>query len=153
MKPSAALNEAKQAGEKYYFTGNPCKHGHVSKRLVSTRECYECKTLKRAEWDQANPEQRAERLRRAGRKQYEAKPDLAHARAVKRRGIVQQATPPFANPSAIRELYLKARSLGMHVDHIIPLNHPLVCGLHVEHNLQLLPPWENLSKGNKYEPA
>lgn len=152
MGSPVSIQEAKESGSKYYFTGKLCKHGHTSKRLVSTRECYECKTAKRKLWDIEHPDQRAERLRRAGRKQYSEKPELAHARALKRRGLVQQATPSFANREAIREIYLKARELGAHVDHIIPINHPLVCGLHVEANLQLLTPEANLSKGNTYVP-
>jgi len=33
--------EAKEQGLKRYFTGKPCKHGHVSERLVSA-QCVEC---------------------------------------------------------------------------------------------------------------
>lgn len=36
--------EAKAQGLKRYFTGEPCKHGHVSERLVSTRQCCVCST-------------------------------------------------------------------------------------------------------------
>ena len=36
------LHAAKAAGEMFYFTGKPCKHGHISKRYVSTQICYEC---------------------------------------------------------------------------------------------------------------
>lgn len=37
--------EAKSQGLKYYFTGKPCKNGHVSKRSI-TGSCLEC----RREW-------------------------------------------------------------------------------------------------------
>lgn len=40
---------------------------------------------------------------------------------------------------------------GMHVDHIIPINSPLVCGLHVSWNLQYLTPEENARKGNRFD--
>ena len=48
----------------------------------------------------------------------------------------------------IKELYLKARKLGMHVDHIKPLAKG---GEHCLSNLQLLSPEENMKKGAKYE--
>lgn len=31
-----------QNGEKYYFTGKPCKNGHIATRLVSTYVCTKC---------------------------------------------------------------------------------------------------------------
>lgn len=33
---------AGQLGKTHYFTGDPCKNGHVANRLVSTRQCVEC---------------------------------------------------------------------------------------------------------------
>ena len=47
--------EAKASGAKHYFTGDPCKHGHIAPRKTKG-SCVEC--LK-AEWAQAN-ETRAE---------------------------------------------------------------------------------------------
>jgi hypothetical protein len=34
--------EAKAKGLKRYFTGKPCKHGHVAERQVSNATCVEC---------------------------------------------------------------------------------------------------------------
>lgn len=36
------------------------------------------------------------------------------------------------------------------VDHIIPLNHPRVCGLNVPWNLQCIPHTDNMRKGNAW---
>lgn len=62
---------------------------------------------------------------------------------------IKRATPPWANLDAIEQMYIEAAQLGMHVDHVIPLRGKFVSGLHVENNLQLLPPVENHRKYNK----
>lgn len=36
-------DEALRQGLKYYFTGLACKHGHISKRIVSSHACHECR--------------------------------------------------------------------------------------------------------------
>ena len=64
---------------------------------------------------------------------------------------MRSALVPWADLEKISEIYSEARKLGMHVDHIIPLKHELVCGLHNEFNLQLLPPNENMAKSNFFE--
>lgn len=38
--------EAVERGLKRYFTGKPCKHGHVSERAVVNHTCLECITVK-----------------------------------------------------------------------------------------------------------
>lgn len=65
-------------------------------------------------------------------------------------------TPPWQRMTEIEAVYLEARKLTEStgrkhtVDHIIPLNHPRVCGLHVPWNLQVIPAGLNFSKGNAW---
>lgn len=40
--PIVTRAEAHKRGYIHFFTGEPCKHGHVSTRLVSTGRCDEC---------------------------------------------------------------------------------------------------------------
>lgn len=72
------------------------------------------------------------------------------SRNAARRALSTKATPKWANKDEINRIYAEAKRLGVHVDHIVPLNNPMVCGLHVEANLQLLSATENIRKGNKY---
>lgn len=75
---------------------------------------------------------------------------------VERRKKRDKSMPPWADKIAIKEMYIKARQLTAEtgvkheVDHIIPSNHELVCGLHVENNLQILTETENISKSNSF---
>jgi hypothetical protein len=75
-------------------------------------------------------------------------PHIKNASCAKRRAVKLKSTPKFANLNKIKEIY-KNCPKGYHVDHIVPLNSKLVCGLHVEWNLQYLTPSANLSKSNK----
>lgn len=68
----------------------------------------------------------------------------------KRRRCIAQATPSWANRQRMREIYAEAKRVGLSVDHIIPLQHPLVCGLHCEQNLQIISLEENLKKWLRY---
>lgn len=46
-------SQAQKDFDIYYFTGKPCKHGHISKRQTVNGACYECNLLaqKRARHD------------------------------------------------------------------------------------------------------
>jgi hypothetical protein len=73
--------------------------------------------------------------------------DLAYVRLRQANKI--KATPKWANLEKIKQIYLNCPS-GYHVDHIVPLNNSVVCGLHVESNLQYLTAKENMRKSNKF---
>lgn len=62
------------------------------------------------------------------------------------------STPPWLPKSAIRELHEYAARNGLVLDHIVPLNHPNVCGLTVPWNLVAVHPDYNQRKGNDWNP-
>jgi len=76
----------------------------------------------------------------------------------KRRADEKAATPSWADLDKIKSLYNVAQYFDWisggfvkhHVDHIVPLRGRNVCGLHVEHNLQILIDKDNLRKSNNY---
>lgn len=82
---------------------------------------------------------------------------LYNAYAAKRRASQLQATPAWADLEAIKGMYELAAifnhtGMNLHVDHTVPLQSDLVCGLHCEANLQLLSATENKSKSNRQWP-
>lgn len=82
---------------------------------------------------------------------------LVRHHSAKRRVARLRRTAAWADQSAIRAIYERARALSIetgvphHVDHEIPLQGRLVSGLHVEANLQILTGSENSRKRNHFE--
>ena len=80
------------------------------------------------------------------------------ARDAKRRAAKLHATPAWANEFFMEEAYSLARlrteltGVPHEVDHIVPLQNSLVCGLHVHTNLQVIPAPLNRSKNNRHWP-
>lgn len=120
----------------------------------------------RAKWYAAQKARRhAKRVPRTliGRKEslrrYYAKnkPKWVAARQA-RLAALAAAMPKWANSFFIEEAYLlatlRSRLTGFkwEVDHEVPLVHPLVCGLHTEQNLRVIPAVENRRKGNRSWP-
>lgn len=72
------------------------------------------------------------------------------AKNAKRRATKLKATPIWFEKEKIEELY-KQSSKDTHIDHILPLQNNLICGLHCFDNLQAISAKENLEKSNKFE--
>lgn len=92
-----------------------------------------------------------ERKRAVNRAHYAANAKRWRAYAASRKAAKLQATPIWANDADTRAFYLAAPD-GVEIDHIVPLQSRLVCGLHWVGNFQYLPPLENRSKRNHFWP-
>lgn len=48
--------DAQEVGLKYYYTGKPCKHGHVVERRVNDCNCMECRKILKKQYYEKYPE-------------------------------------------------------------------------------------------------
>ena len=163
----AEFRAQKKAQGGVYF-GRVCeKHPELNGRRNPNSTCVSCSVerIKARRGDNtagardkarayaATPERRAAQKVIKSRRTAEINADTARRRATKR-----LATPAWANEFFIQEAYslakLREKVCGgaWHVDHIVPLKSALVCGLHVEHNLQVIPAALNAAKHNRYWP-
>lgn len=105
-------------------------------------------------WAASHPQKRRESARNWGRRNR----DKCCAYTVARKARKLHATPTWADWGLIDAAYTMARAMTdltgvkYHVDHIVPLQSKLVCGLHVGCNLQLLTNSQNSVKGNRHWP-
>ena len=56
MSTPTSRTQADLLGERFYFTGKPCKHGHTANRYASNGKCTECKDIYMQEWRRKNRE-------------------------------------------------------------------------------------------------
>lgn len=99
-------------------------------------------------WREANKDA----VKEGTKRRYERNKRAYFMRSKMRKIRVSRATPRWADLDIIKNFYIEAEYLQMEIDHIVPLNSPLVCGLHVENNLQALSRSENAAKGNRHWP-
>ena len=89
---------------------------------------------------------------------YRRHPERGAQKTALYRVAIAKARVKWANDFFISEAYalaaLRSKMLGYQwsVDHIVPLKHSLVCGLHVENNLRVIPAVRNSAKGNRHWP-
>lgn len=155
--------EAMCEGLALYFTGVPCKHGHLSERKTKNSDCLQCGVLRSASWQKDNRERYNLRIRswvsinKEHRYSYMSDYNKSHreiqnVHLARYRSSKKNACPIWAEHDKIKIVYKRAKDFNMQVDHIVPLQGKTVCGLHVWANLQLLKPSENSKKSNTYWP-
>lgn len=81
-----------------------------------------------------------------------------YAKSAIRRTSKLNATPSWSEFDLIKQMYIDCRLISEmtgiqhHVDHIVPIQSKIVCGLHCISNLQIITAIENYSKNNRYWP-
>ena len=108
--------------------------------------CKTCCVQAAKQWKEDNRNSALEHQRRSNKNRQEQR----RIECNMRRKRVKTATPPWADKQEIKYVYSLAAERGLVVDHIVPLNHKLVCGLHVPDNLRCIPVSMNATKGNKF---
>jgi hypothetical protein len=117
-------------------------------KYIRTRE--HC-LAKGARWRDENREHHREQCRQWARDH----PERALAVVNERRARKESAIPSWSDQMEVKRIYALAKELEKdgirrHVDHIVPLKHPKVCGLHIPANLKIVPAVENMRKGNRF---
>ena len=161
-KPLSSFSKNERYADGYV---NWCKECHREAN-AAWYEQNKARSKQRAiEWAKANPEATKAARKRHNEKNKErrAAKHLEWARAnrpkrnavgARRKAAKLRATPLWADKGEIVRIYAEAMrqqeetGVRKHVDHIVPLQSKIVCGLHVESNLQILDGAENESKRN-----
>jgi len=136
--------------------------------------CKACDNARKKNWILKNPELAAmyrktsdvnryknfkNEVQQKNKKWKTKNPSKVAAIDAKRRAAIILRTPTWFNNEhqwMVEEAYELAQlrtqifKFSWHVDHIIPLQGKLVSGLHLPHNLQVIPATDNLSKSNQF---
>lgn len=154
----SSCKSAKLLGSKHYFTGKPCKRGHIDFRYV-TGGCAECAREDMRSDYKKDPqkamnatvryrEKERERTNAIQRAYYARHHDKIRAEQAEHRARRMYRVPLWSEREAIKEFYKNCPE-GYEVDHIYPLQGETVSGLHVLNNLQYLTRSQNRAKRNR----
>jgi len=83
-----SISEAKAQGLTRYYTGKPCKYGHIAERNVATRYCCECNRIAYRKHYKQNSEKVLTRQRSNG---------ASHRQTCKGYGLTEQAYAEMLN--------------------------------------------------------
>ncbi len=134
-----ARAEALAAGERLYYTGLPCKHGHTGPRRTDCAHCVECMSIRSTR----SARKHVVRKRATDRARYAADPGKDLARQAKRRARKLNQACTCCTSKDFLIVYKCAAIFDSEVDHRIPLH---LGGLHCCKNLQILTKAEHTEK-------
>jgi hypothetical protein len=129
---------------------------HTRKRLEAAREYRRRNRERVREWGRRYALEHPDGPRRAKAKWKRQNPDAVAADRACRRAAEMRAMPPwqrrkdFIPIHALARRMSKSSSIPHVVDHIVPLRHKAVCGLHVPWNVRVIPASDNLRKSNRF---
>lgn len=126
-------------------------------RRAANKEYCDRNKERRSEQERARYASKREEIKQSVRQYRKANHSKVYALNGKRRARCSNATPSWADLSAIEAIYAMARRMTKetgvvhHVDHVFPLLGKTVSGLHVESNLRVITAQENMAKGCRVE--
>lgn len=155
------------AKEKQLLTYAKHRDSHLERRKADYRAKKDQYKMRASEWAAANKQKRQEIMKKylknnpenraeTNKKHRLANPGIYPAHYKMRQTRKRRALSSWANLDAIEALYVecarisKETGIKHHVDHYFPLKSDVVCGLHNEFNLRIVPATVNLSKGNSF---
>ena len=152
---------------RFYKQAKNSKDGYQShckdcdnKRVAARKAKHPCKTKETQAVSDRNKYAKQKANILARNKLWKvANPDKMQAIDARRRAAKLNRTPVWLTEDdfwMMEQAYDMAQKrtrifgFSWHVDHIIPLQGKLVSGLHVPHNIRVVPAKENLRKGNRF---
>lgn len=153
LRSTRDFKEAKNAAERARRAARKLHDAHVS--------AYHAVGEAIAKWVEktvARNRRIAERLERRRTERIPPNASPNRVKKLKRKHAIERATPRWADRAAIDARYAERDRRRLEdgqdwtIDHEIPLQNPLVCGLHVAANLRVILRSENSRKGNSVWP-
>jgi len=132
------------------------KRGKLQKKKHRER-CKDYYKTYNSKYFQENKDELYEKRKEYKKEWFNKNPHIRAFYSSEYRARKSKASIDSTDEIKINKIHEKCKRLSSlkgeeyNVDHIIPLNHPKVCGLHVHWNLQILTKSENTKKSNKFD--